>query len=48
MEIRDPYVLVSKLDHYSEKGSVYGEELSAITRFNHFDSYDKWPLVGII
>ncbi len=28
METNDPFVLVTKLDRYSEKGSVYGEELT--------------------
>jgi len=40
METSDPYVLVTKLDRYSEKGSAYGEELSAIIKFNNFDDYD--------
>ncbi len=41
METSDPFVLVTKLDRYSEKGSVYGEELTAIIKFNKFDSYDS-------
>jgi hypothetical protein len=41
MKTDDPYVLVTKLDRYSEKGSVYGKELSAIIKFNHFDDYDN-------
>ena len=41
METDDPYELVKKLDHYSEKGPVYGEELSAIIRFNNFEKYDQ-------
>lgn len=40
METDDPFVLVKKLDHYSEKGSLYGEELASIIRFNKFDEYD--------
>ncbi len=41
METNDPYELVKKLDRYSEKGAAYGEELSAIIRFNKFDIYDQ-------
>ena len=41
MITNDPFVLVTKLDRYSEKGSVYGEELTAIIMFNKFDDYDK-------
>ena len=37
----DPFVLVTKLDRYSEKGSVYGEELTSIIKFNKFNDYDK-------
>jgi len=37
----DPFILVTKLDRYSEKGSIYGEELTAIIKFNNFDKYDK-------
>jgi Bax protein len=33
--------LVTKLDRYSEKGSVYGEELTSIIKFNKFDDYDN-------
>ncbi|WP_413699528.1 glucosaminidase domain-containing protein [Psychromonas sp. KJ10-10] len=40
METSDPFILVTKLDRYSEKGAVYGEELTAIIKFNKFDSYD--------
>jgi Bax protein len=36
----DPFKLVTKLDSYSEKGAVYGEELSAIIRRNEFQQYD--------
>jgi len=41
MITNDPFVLVTKLDRYSEKGSVYGEELTAIIKFNKFNDYDK-------
>jgi Bax protein len=37
----DPFILVTKLDRYSEKGSLYGEGLASIIRFNDFDDYDK-------
>lgn len=40
MKTSDPFVLVTKLDRYSEKGSVYGEELASIIKFNKFDTYD--------
>jgi Bax protein len=40
METNDPFVLVTKLDRYSEKGSLYGEELTSIIKFNKFDQYD--------
>lgn len=40
MQTNDPFFLVTKLDRYSEKGSVYGEELTSIIKFNKFDSYD--------
>jgi Bax protein len=41
MTTNDPFVLVTKLDRYSEKGSLYGEELAAIIKFNKFNTYDK-------
>lgn len=40
METNDPFILVTKLDRYSEKGEAYGEELTSIIKFNKFDSYD--------
>jgi len=40
MQTDDPFVLVTKLDRYSEKGSLYGEELTSIIKFNKFDQYD--------
>ena len=36
----DPFLLVTGLDNYSEKGAKYGEELSAIIRRNEFQQYD--------
>ena len=41
METDDPYQLVKKLDHYSEKGAEYCEELAAIIRHNNFADYDR-------
>ncbi len=38
MQTNDPFLLVTKLDSYSEKGSLYGEELISIIKF---DNYDK-------
>lgn len=40
MKTSDPFLLVAKLDHYSEKGADYGKELSSIIRVNKFDAYD--------
>jgi Bax protein len=40
METDDPFILVTKLDRYSEKGSLYGEELTSIIKFNKFNQYD--------
>ena len=37
----NPFELVKKLDKYSEKGHLYGEELSSIIRFNKFERFDK-------
>ena len=36
----DPFKLVTKLDSYSEKGALYGEELAAIIRRNEFQKHD--------
>lgn len=41
METDNPYILVTKLDNYSEKGSKYGEELSSIIKYNKFYKYDE-------
>ena len=41
MTTDDPFVLVTKLDRYSEKGSLYGEELAVIIKSNSFDDHDK-------
>jgi Bax protein len=40
MKTNDPHVLVTKLDSYSEKKEVYGEELSGIIRFNKYFELD--------
>jgi len=37
----DPYKLVKTLDKYSEKGALYGEELTSIIKFNKFYKYDS-------
>ncbi|MHA2936827.1 glucosaminidase domain-containing protein [Vibrio sp. RC27] len=41
MTTDDPFVLVTKLDRYSEKGSLYGEELAVIIKANKFDDHDN-------
>ena len=41
MQSNDPFLLVTKLDRYSEKGAEYGDELSSIIKFNQFDLYDR-------
>tara|TARA_R110002167_G_C12582440_1_gene643551 strand:+ start:153 stop:908 length:756 start_codon:yes stop_codon:yes gene_type:complete len=46
MKTDDPHVLVTKLDRYSEKGSVYGKELTAIIKFNNFDDYDNEDMIS--
>lgn len=40
-ENQDPYLLVKKLDRYSEKGALYGEELASMISYNNFTSYDE-------
>ena len=37
----DPFILATKLDKYSEKGALYGEELIAIMKFNKLTEFDK-------
>lgn len=37
----DVHKIVKKLDKYSEIGDLYGEELSAMIRFNKLTKYDK-------
>lgn len=41
MQSNDPFLLVTKLDRYSEKGAEYGHELTSIIKFNKFDAYDS-------
>jgi Bax protein len=41
MKTNDPYKLVKKLDHYSEMGALYGEELTKVIKYNKFYLYDK-------
>lgn len=36
----DPYILVEKLDNYSEIGAAYGEELSQVIKYNNLTKYD--------
>lgn len=40
----DPFMLVTKLDQYSERGGEYGKELAAMIRFNKFTTYDQHKL----
>jgi len=40
MHSSDPYALVKKLHRYSEKKHAYGEELSAVIRYNQFTRFD--------
>ncbi len=40
-ETDDVHIIVKKLDKYSEIGDLYGQELSAMIRFNKLTSYDK-------
>lgn len=40
VENQDPYVLVTKLDKYSEKGAVYGQELASMISYNRFVRFD--------
>jgi len=40
----DPFMLVTKLDRYSERGGEYGKELTAMIRFNKFTTYDQHKL----
>ncbi len=40
MHSSDPYVLVEKLHRYSERKHAYGEELSALIRYNQFTRFD--------
>lgn len=40
-ETDDVHEIVKKLDKYSEIGHLYGEELSAMIRFNKLTKYDK-------
>ena len=39
-ENQNPYLLVKKLDRYSEKGALYGKELAAMISYNGFTKYD--------
>ena len=37
----NPYILVTKLDKYSEKGALYGKELTSMISYNKFVKYDE-------
>ncbi len=37
----DPFMLVTMLDKYSERGEEYGRELMAMIRFNKFTDHDQ-------
>ena len=41
LSTNDPYELVKKLDKYSEKGALYGEELTSIIKYNKFYEHDS-------
>lgn len=41
VETENPFELVKKLDSYSEKGELYGEELASIIRYNNFTEFDR-------
>lgn len=36
----NPYLLVKKLDRYSERGALYGKELSSMIQYNKFTRFD--------
>lgn len=40
VENQNPYLLVKKLDRYSEKGALYGEELAAMISYNNLTQHD--------
>jgi len=48
----DPYILVTKLDKYSEKGAAYGKALHSMISYNKFVQYDEKteakPVVDVI
>ncbi len=39
-ENQNPYLLVTKLDRYSEKKEIYGKALASMIKFNNFTQYD--------
>lgn len=41
MKTDDPYLLVKKLDKYSEKGHLYGQELAQVIKYNKFTRFDE-------
>ena len=40
---QNPYLLVKKLDRYSEKGALYGKELASMISYNNLTQYDAVP-----
>ncbi|MDQ6956621.1 MAG: glucosaminidase domain-containing protein [Mariprofundaceae bacterium] len=40
MTTADPYLLVEKLNHYSERKAAYGKELASMIRYNKFYKLD--------
>ena len=40
VEHQNPYLLVKKLDRYSEKGAKYGQELASMIDYNHLTQHD--------
>ena len=41
LQTNDPYLLVKKLDNYSEIGHLYGKELAKVIKYNKLQRYDK-------
>jgi Bax protein len=41
MRTNNPFLLVKKLDRYSELGSKYTSEIATMIRYNNFTKYDK-------
>ncbi len=41
MTTKDPYLMVKKLDKYSERGAAYSKEISSMIKFNKFYRHDN-------